>query len=57
MLVLFLLFLLIAVVLGFLGWFIHALFWLLIIGIVVGVLNFFFGGWGIRRHGDRRKIR
>jgi fatty-acid desaturase len=57
-LALFLVILLAAVVLGFLGVLLKGLFWLLVIGIVVFVVNLLFGGWGMRRHGDRgRKIR
>ncbi len=55
MFALFLIVLLAAVVLGFLGVLLKGLFWLLVIGIVVFVLNLLFGGWGIRRHSDRRR--
>jgi fatty-acid desaturase len=51
----FLVVLLAAVVLGFLGVVLKGLFWLLVIGIIIFVVNLLFGGWGIRRHTDRRR--
>ncbi len=55
MLAFFLVVLLAAVVLGFLGVVLKGLFWLLVIGIIIFVVNLLFGGWGIRRHTDRRR--
>ena len=52
--VLFLFVIIIAIVLGILGVVLHGLFWLLIIGIVIFLLNLLFGGI---RYGKNRGTR
>ncbi|WP_317441388.1 hypothetical protein [Streptomyces collinus] len=51
---LFLLLILVAVVLGIIGFATHGLFWLLIIGAAVLVVDLVYGGTRLRRGGGRK---